>query len=85
MNPGRICPGRYLALRMVYLVVACVLSVFDIGPVLDEDGNPRLPNPDYNSITIRYVSGPITAATVDCPTASLQVPQTIRMYHQASF
>ena len=47
-NPGRICPGRYLALRTVYLVVACVLSVFDIGPVLDKDGNPRIPEIEFD-------------------------------------
>ena len=48
VNPDRICPGKYLALRTVYLVVACVLSVFDIGPVLDKDGNPRIPEIEFD-------------------------------------
>jgi cytochrome P450 len=43
VNPGRICPGRYLALRNMYLVIACVLSVFNIGPDLDDGGDPRMP------------------------------------------
>ena len=55
MSPGRICPGKDLALRTVYLVVACVLSVFDIGPALDDGGNPRMFKPEFDSITLRYV------------------------------
>jgi len=55
VDPGRICPGKYFALRTVYMVVACVLSVFDIGPVLDEDGTPRIPEIDFGSASIRCV------------------------------
>ena len=53
VNPGRICPGKHLALRTVYLVVACVLSAFDIGPALDEDGNPQMPNAEFDDVLIR--------------------------------
>ena len=79
VNPGRICPGRYLALRTVYLVIACVLSVFDIGPVLDEDGNPRMPKPEFDSIPLRYVwLGPpiYTAADADRLATPHQEPKT---------
>jgi len=55
VDPGRICPGKYFALRTVYMVVACVLSVFDIGPVLDEEGNPQIPEIEFSSASIRCV------------------------------
>ena len=55
VNSDRICPGKYFALRTVYMVVACVLSVFDIGPVLDEDGNPRIPEVEFDGAFIRCV------------------------------
>ena len=55
VDSGRICPGKYFALRTVYMVVACVLSVFDIGPVLDEDGIPRIPEIEFDSASIRCV------------------------------
>jgi len=51
----RSCPGKQFALRTAYLVVACVLSTFDIGPALDEDGNPQMPKAEFHSVMIRYV------------------------------
>ena len=51
----RTCPGKQFALRTVYLVVACVLSAFDIGPALDEDGNPQMPKAEFHCVTVRYV------------------------------
>jgi hypothetical protein len=51
----RICPGRHFALRTVYIIVACVLSVFDIEPALDEDGKPQLPIPEFDTSIVRYV------------------------------
>ena len=51
----RICPGRDLALQTIYLVVACVLSVFNIEPALDEDGNPRMPKIEFDGAVVRYV------------------------------
>ncbi|THU99939.1 cytochrome P450 [Dendrothele bispora CBS 962.96] len=35
----RICPGRFLALDAAWLMVACVLSVFDINKTFDAEGN----------------------------------------------
>ena len=40
---------------MVYLVVACVLSVFNIEPSLDEDGKPQVPEAEFGSLGVRYV------------------------------
>ncbi|KAI1792486.1 cytochrome P450 [Ganoderma leucocontextum] len=37
---SRICPGRYFAEATLFINVACVLHVFDIGPPLGEDGRP---------------------------------------------
>ena len=54
-HPGRICPGRYLALRIVYLAVVCVLFVFDIGPALDEDGNAQMPKIEFDGASVQYV------------------------------
>ena len=35
----RNCPGRYLASATIWLIITSVLSLFDIGPKMDEDGN----------------------------------------------
>ena len=69
VNACRICPGKHLALRTAYLVVVCVLTVFDIGPVLDKDGNPQMPKIEFDGAAVRYVflvSLIHTAAEVDC-------------------
>jgi len=76
---GRICPGRYLALRTVYLVVACVLSVFDIGPVLDEDGNPQIPRIEFDGASVRYVSCSYRLTLWRMLTGLRQGPQAIQM------
>jgi len=88
MNPGRVCPGKYFALRTVYLVVTCVLSVFDIGPVLNEDGNPQIPRLELDNTTVRYVFLELSmhiAADVDRLSTQHQGSQTFRMHYQASF
>ncbi|KAI0352608.1 CyP450 monooxygenase [Trametes cingulata] len=36
----RICPGRYFAHASLFIHIASVLHVFDIGPPLDENGQP---------------------------------------------
>ncbi len=36
----RICPGRYFAFTSLFITVASVLHVFDIGPPFDADGAP---------------------------------------------
>ncbi|KAI8994216.1 cytochrome P450 [Trametes punicea] len=36
----RFCPGRHFADSALYLIIACVLHVYDIGPPLDESGRP---------------------------------------------
>ncbi len=39
------CPGRYFALAGLFINIASVLHVFDIGPPLDEEGRPFKVNP----------------------------------------
>ena len=51
----RICPGRHFALQTMYLVVSCVLSVFDIAPPLNDDGSPQVLKAEFNGVFIRQV------------------------------
>ena len=37
---SRICPGRYYAEASLFINIACILHVFDIGPPLGNDGLP---------------------------------------------
>ena len=52
----RVCLGKRFALRSVYLFVACISAVFDIEPVLDEHGNPEIPEAEFTGDSVvRYV------------------------------
>ena len=37
---SRICPGQHFAESMLFILCASVLSAFDIGPPIGEDGTP---------------------------------------------
>lgn len=50
---NRICPGRYLAIRMLCLTVARILTAFDILPPVDDDGSPRIPEVRYHKSMVR--------------------------------
>ncbi|KIJ96361.1 hypothetical protein K443DRAFT_10697 [Laccaria amethystina LaAM-08-1] len=45
----RICPGRYMAEAQVWLSVACMLSVFHIGPGVERMGMPIKTTPAFSS------------------------------------
>ncbi|KAJ3537685.1 hypothetical protein NMY22_g5493 [Coprinellus aureogranulatus] len=45
----RICPGRHMALSMMYMGIASILSVFDVSKALDEDGNTITPSGEFTS------------------------------------
>ena len=79
----RSCPGRRFALRTLYIVVACVLSAFNIEPVLDEDGNPQPPKAEFGTRMMRYVflGTPVRILTI---VRHYQGPKTFRMFDQAS-
>jgi len=51
----RICPGRHFALRNLHLVIANVLTAFDILPPLDKNGNPQPPPPEFKHSQVRSV------------------------------
>lgn len=50
-SPGdtsfRACPGKYFALRVMFLTISHTLATFDISKCLDEDGNPIIPKVEY--------------------------------------
>jgi len=52
---SRACPGKPFAIRTLYIVVACVLSAFNIEPALGGDGNPQPPKVEFNIRILRYV------------------------------
>ncbi|GLB41181.1 putative cytochrome p450 [Lyophyllum shimeji] len=43
----RICPGRYMAEAQLWISIACMLALFDIGCGVDEMGRP-MPKPEMN-------------------------------------
>ena len=49
----RICPGRHLALRLLYLTIARILTTFDILPPVDEDGRLRIPEARFDRGLLR--------------------------------
>lgn len=57
----RICPGRFMAWDAIYLMVVSILSCYNIAPLKDENGNPKLkatfsgrlsPHPDPYECTL---------------------------------
>ena len=48
----RICPGRHLAKDMAFLLMASVLHVFDILPLLDENGDELDPTPHMTCVGV---------------------------------
>ncbi|KAJ8457731.1 hypothetical protein ONZ51_g11353 [Trametes cubensis] len=40
MEDGEVCAGKHFADSTLFIVAACVLHVFDIGPPLDDAGLP---------------------------------------------
>lgn len=54
----RTCPGRFIGLDFVWIVVASLLSTYNISKAVDENGQIIEVKPDYTSILIRYVQIP---------------------------
>jgi len=50
----RICPGRFMARSSMWITVASVLAAFEIGPIIDHDGIPRVPRENYKPGIISY-------------------------------
>ncbi|KAF4610328.1 hypothetical protein D9613_010451 [Agrocybe pediades] len=45
----RFCPGRHMGEAQVWISIACILSVFDVRPALDETGQPIKVEPAFSS------------------------------------
>jgi len=50
----RICPGRYLSDNSLYLIVSCLLAVYDIDPGVDHQGNSIKLKPEFTSGLLSY-------------------------------
>jgi hypothetical protein len=50
------CPGRHIALRTLWDTIAAVLTLYDIGPGLNEDGTPNIPSAEFTGGLLRCVS-----------------------------
>ena len=50
----RVCPGKYMAYESVWITVASVLAVFEIGKAVDANGEV-VPYEDYGDTFVRYV------------------------------
>ena len=51
----RICPGRFFAIKVVFISIARVLATFDILPPVDEKGEPRLLQAEFTKDLVSYV------------------------------
>lgn len=51
----RICPGRFFANNSLFSIIAHVLSVYDIRPALDENGNEVTITPDMSTGLLSWV------------------------------
>ncbi|KAK1222893.1 hypothetical protein PQX77_014315 [Marasmius sp. AFHP31] len=51
----RICPGRYQAMKTIYLTVAHLLATFTIGKAVDGEGNEVIPVAEFEVGFITYV------------------------------
>jgi hypothetical protein len=45
----RICPGRFLSQNSMFILIAHILTVFDIRPAVDEEGNEMKIKPRMTS------------------------------------
>jgi hypothetical protein len=50
----RICPGQYLGLASVWIVVATLLAKFNISPAKDEDGKNIMPVTEFTTGITRF-------------------------------
>lgn len=51
----RICPGRFFAIKVVFISIARVLAAFDILPPVDEKGEPRMLQAEFTKDLVSYV------------------------------
>lgn len=49
----RICPGSHVAQSILYIIAASFLSLFDVKPVLDDDGRPIEVKPEFTTASLQ--------------------------------
>ena len=49
VSSPRICPGRHLSDNSLYIIVSCLLAVYDIKPPVDNQGNTTKLKPDFTN------------------------------------
>ncbi|XP_006457263.1 hypothetical protein AGABI2DRAFT_123130 [Agaricus bisporus var. bisporus H97] len=54
----RICPGSHVAQSILYIIAASFLSLFDVKPVLDDDGRPVEVKPEFTTASLQSVPLP---------------------------
>jgi hypothetical protein len=74
------CPGRQIALRMLWNTIAAVLSLYDIGPPVNEDGTPNVLKGEFKQTGIvRSVRVPFSLLdTYLHPTLALREPKPFK-------
>jgi len=77
----RVCPGRHLALQSMFITIASVISTFDIGKALDEDGNEITPSGEYTSGLSCYPLPFKCSIKPRSPQALELIKVTYRLYH----
>ncbi|PAV17223.1 cytochrome P450 [Pyrrhoderma noxium] len=50
----RICPGRFLANNSLFLIIASTLAAFNIEKAMDGNGEPIIPDGDYEERFLRH-------------------------------
>ncbi|KAF9447962.1 cytochrome P450 [Macrolepiota fuliginosa MF-IS2] len=74
----RICPGSHVALSMIYIAAASILTIFDISPMLDEKGNPAKVVPEFMAASI--VSEPLPFQCKFTPRQGKNVESLLQEY-----
>ncbi|KAF9449658.1 cytochrome P450 [Macrolepiota fuliginosa MF-IS2] len=74
----RICPGAYLALPLLYLTAASILTVFDILPELDAEGSPLEVVPEFSAASL--VSEPLPFRCQFVPRKGKNVENLLKDY-----
>ncbi|KAI0263422.1 cytochrome P450 [Gloeopeniophorella convolvens] len=63
----RICPGRHFADTTLFIVVASLLSVFNVERKCDKEGNPLPVKPTFTYDLIWYVALPLASTVASNP------------------
>ncbi|KAJ3554403.1 hypothetical protein NP233_g12428 [Leucocoprinus birnbaumii] len=74
----RICPGSHIALSILYLAAASILSLFDISPEVDENGKPVDFEPEFTSDSI--VSEPLPFPCKILPRKDKSIEELLQEY-----